>query len=250
MEAQLLMGERLDEVNDHLSLIQKEEGMTFGTDALLLASFVRPCPQGTAIEFGAGSGIVSLLCASRQKFAHITAVEVQQEYADLCERNISLNGLQDKITTTHADIRDLSAYAPLGDVHAVFANPPYMTTESGYAAKDQGRQAARHEAHGSIKDFCLCAKKKLRWGGSFYVVWRPDRLVDLFCAMREAEIEPKKITFVIATPHAAPSMVLVEGKRGGKPSLVSTPFLCLKNEDGSPTKEMERLLLNGTFPFS
>ena len=32
--------ERLDEVNDSLSLIQKTDGLTFGTDALLLAGYV------------------------------------------------------------------------------------------------------------------------------------------------------------------------------------------------------------------
>ncbi|MBO7151061.1 MAG: hypothetical protein J6V82_04845, partial [Clostridia bacterium] len=79
---ELKADERIDEVNDRLSLIQKKKGMTFGTDALLLSAFIKPAAKGWGIEFGAGSGIASLLCAARNKFARISAVEVQPEYAD------------------------------------------------------------------------------------------------------------------------------------------------------------------------
>ena len=36
----LYENERVDYVNDSLSLIQKTDGLTFGTDALLLAGYV------------------------------------------------------------------------------------------------------------------------------------------------------------------------------------------------------------------
>ena len=75
--------ERIDVVNDSIRLIQRSDGLTFGTDALLLAAYVRGSATSRAIEFGAGSGIVSLLCATRKKAAHILAVEVQSEFAEL-----------------------------------------------------------------------------------------------------------------------------------------------------------------------
>ena len=63
-EPVLLPDERLDEVNEQLRLIQKRQGLTFGTDAYLLAAFIRPQPRAKAIELGSGSGIISLLlCA-------------------------------------------------------------------------------------------------------------------------------------------------------------------------------------------
>jgi len=241
--------ERLDEVNFQIKLIQKASGMTFGTDALLLASFVRPMPRGEGIEFGAGSGIISLLCASRGKFAHITAVEVQQEYADLSKRNVELNGMTDKITVCHTDLRETKAYLPSCEADAVFSNPPYMTASSGFSADDAGRQAARHEMNGTIFDFCKAAAKKLRYGGSFYLVWRPDRLADLICALREAKLEPKRLTFVSRSPVYPPSMLLLEARLGGKPGLVISPVFHLQNQDGTNTAELEKLLLDGTFPY-
>ena len=54
-------GERLDAVNERITLIQKKDGLTFGTDAFLLASFIKPRKSGRALELGAGTGIISLL---------------------------------------------------------------------------------------------------------------------------------------------------------------------------------------------
>lgn len=65
----LLGDERLDVVNENITLIQKKSGLTFGTDALLLAAFVRGSGSGIAADFGAGTGIVSFLTAARGKFA-------------------------------------------------------------------------------------------------------------------------------------------------------------------------------------
>lgn len=241
--------ERIDDINYKLKLIQKIDGMTFGTDALLLASFIKAVPKGQAIEFGAGSGIISLLCASRHKFAHITAVELQEEYAELCHRNIALNGMEEQISVCQADIRSTKNYHSEGEVHAVFSNPPYMTVSSGYQAKNSGRQAARHEVNGTIFEFCTAAAKKLRYGGSFYVVWRPDRMTDLIVALRNSKLEPKRMTLVCQSPRHAPSMLLLEARAGGKPGLITSPIFYLQNEDGTNTPALEQLLSDGTFPF-
>ena len=60
----LEVGERLGAVNERITLIQKKDGLTFGTDAFLLASFIKPRKSGRALELGAGTGIISLLIAS------------------------------------------------------------------------------------------------------------------------------------------------------------------------------------------
>lgn len=237
--------ERIDEVNDNLSLIQKKKGMTFGTDALLLAAFAKPQPRGWAIEFGAGSGIVSLLCASRKKFARISAVEVQDEYADLCRRNVALNGLEDKIDVLCEDVRALTFPK---EADAVFTNPPYFSALCGYAAEDLGRHAARHEVWGDISDFCQSAASVLKFGGYFYAVYRPSRLCDLFLALDRAKLAPKRMTLVCDRPSAAPSMVLLEAKKGAKNELICTPTLYLHDENGNTTAHMAHILEGGAFP--
>ena len=87
----LLENETLTEVNENINLIQKKNGLTFGTDAFLLASFMKAQKSSIAVELGGGTGIISLLCASRKKFSKIHCVEIQKDFADVISRNATLN---------------------------------------------------------------------------------------------------------------------------------------------------------------
>ncbi len=209
--SEIAANETLTNVNDGLALIQNPDGLTFGTDAFLLSAFVRRAPHAMAAEFGSGSGIVSMLLAKRNKLKHIDAIEVQPYYADLTRRNLLHNRLEDRVEAIRCDVRELSR-----EYDVIFSNPPYMKTESGRRNEDDGKFAACHEVNGNIDDFCRAAAKNLKYGGDFYVVYRPDRMIDLLAAMRNAAIEPKKLCFVHPDEAHKPCLLLVAGKRGGK----------------------------------
>lgn len=232
-------GEALTQVNENIRLIQSKRGLTFGTDAFLLAAFIKRRSDSYAVELGGGTGIVSLLCASRGKFSRIDCVELQPNFVDMIARNAELNGLSDRVFSVCADVRDLKASALGREADAVFANPPYMKANCGKRNEHDEKYLARHEVCGTIADFCACASRLLKHGGFFYCVWRPDRLTDLICALRENRLEPKELCFVHATTSSAPSMVLVKAKKGASSSSVILPPLFL-NEDGDPSSLTER----------
>ena len=121
--------ERCDYVNDSLRLIQNTEGLTFGTDALLLAGYISG-KYKSAIEIGGGTGIISMLLLTRGKAQRAVAVEVQEEFADLIKRNAELNGLSNRLTAVLSDIRE---YKNDAECDLIFTNPPYMKTTSGRA---------------------------------------------------------------------------------------------------------------------
>jgi len=221
--------ERLDYVNEKITLIQKTDGLTFGTDAFLLAAYTDAKPSGIAAELGTGTGIVSLLCAARDRFARIYAFEIQEDFADIAQRNAEHNKLDDKVKVICKDVRDISAKYTEREVDAVFANPPYMKTDSGKRNDSDRKYIARHEVCGDIGDFCRAAFRLLKHGGKFYCVWRPDRLTDLICAMRDNRLEPKKMTFVYADYKSEPSMVLVSAIKGGASGMrVTAPLMMYK----------------------
>ena len=72
--------ERIDEINEYISLIQKKNGLTFTTDAYLLAAFVSGHNERCA-DLGSGTGVVSFLCAQKNKAGTVYAVELQEEFA-------------------------------------------------------------------------------------------------------------------------------------------------------------------------
>ncbi len=243
---ELYINERIDEVNDSLSLIQKTDGLTFGTDALLLAGYVNS-KYKTGAELGSGSGIISMLLLTRDKLSECTAYEIQKEYAELIVRNAEYNFLKDRLFAKEADVRNL----PLCEkFDIVFTNPPYMKACGGANNKTDKKSIARHEICGTINDFCVAAKKLLKYGGAFYAVYRPDRLTDIISAMRDSELEPKRITFVHADIKSESSMVLIESKRGGKSGLQLTRPLIIYSDSSHKkyTDDMEYIMENGSFP--
>ena len=248
MNTNLQQHERRDRVNDNLTLIQHSEGLTFGTDALLLAAYINRGAKARALELGGGTGIISLLLATRHKVASVECVEIQPTFAEIIQRNVAENHLAEMVTVSQADIRDYDAYGN-GDFDIVFSNPPYMKNDCPPCEAEE-KQIARHEVFGGIEDFAKAAARKLKWGGRFFVVWRPDRLSELLCAMTKHGIEPKRMTFVQANPALAPSIVLVEGKRGGKPGMkVTAPLMIggdLDERQDSP--DMCYILEKGCFP--
>ena len=242
----LYENERVDYVNDSLSLIQKTDGLTFGTDALLLAGYVSG-KYRTGLEIGGGSGIISMLLLTRDKLAFSDCIEVQEEYAELIARNADLNGLSERLIPIAADIRDFS---PSKEYDTVFSNPPYMKATSGAHNQRTAKTIARHEINGDISDFVSSAARLLKYGGAFFAVYRPDRLCDLVFAMRTSKIEPKRMTFVHADTYSEPSMVLVEGKMGGKSGIHLTKPLIIyaDSEHKEYSFDMNYIMEHGSFP--
>jgi tRNA1Val (adenine37-N6)-methyltransferase len=243
---QLLENERLYRINANLSLIQRKDGLNYGTDALLLAAYIKAKSNGKAVELGGGTGVISLLLAARNKFAHIDVLEIQQDFAELCRRNVTLNSLQDKISVYCRDVRKLNANELGAEVDAVFSNPPYMKAGTGKGNDSHAKTVARHEIEGGILDFCKCAARLLKFSGSFYCVWRPERLPDLICAMREAGLEPKELTFVCAEAEKAPSLLLCRASKGGSPTMaVTKPLIIYKSGTRDYTEAMKNVFDSG-----
>ena len=239
---ELLPGERLDHINESLSLIQKTDGLMFGTDAYLLAAYLRGRHTRVA-ELGSGTGVITLLALTKGKAETAFAIEAQEDFAALTSRNAEFNGLSHRMITLHADVRNVNENDLGGRVDAVFSNPPYMRAASGRENTVSEKNIARREVLGDIFDFCACAARILKYGGTFYTVYRAERLCDLFEALRKNGLEPKKLTMVHAHSGAEPSMVLVASRLGGNPSLtVTRPLLIYPTAaDRTYTDEMKMI---------
>ncbi len=243
--------ERIDRINENLSLIQRKGGLTFGTDAYLLASFVGPAPKGVCLELGGGCGVIPLLCMSRGKYRHMYTAEIQAVYADIIRRNAALNGFSEGITVLEGDVRDLVPEMTGGEVEAVLSNPPYMRADSGKGNDNGEMSIARRELFGTITEFCTAASRMLKFGGYFYVVYRPDRMAELFAALHGASLEPKRMITVYPSVGDKPCLILVEAKKGAKPSLIQAPPLIIYRDKaaGLFTEEMDRVYAHCSTEF-
>ncbi len=238
--------ERLDEINENLRLIQLKKGLTFGTDSYLLAAFSRSRPSGVCVELGGGTGVVSLLAASRNKYKKIYAAEIQPYFGELIARNAKLNGLEGRVLSLLGDVRDLTPGNFGGEAECVISNPPYMRRSSGKDNASEEMNIARREENGCIADFCSAASRILKHGGYFTAVYRPDRLSELLSAMTAASLEPKRLVMVYPTASDKPCLVLAEGKKGAAPGIViSRPLLIYSDKQkGTYTADMNAVYDN------
>ena len=212
-----------------------------GTDAFLLGAFPRLRRGMRVCDLGAGIGLLGLLLLAREPSLQVTNVELQAHAVDLARRSSEENGFAAQITCLQADLRDAQQLPRAGSFDLVVANPPYFDPRSGALPPDPGRRAARAETSCTLADICAAASRLLRWGGQFCLVFRTERLAELLETLRAAGLEPKRLRLVQHDALCAPSLLLLESRRGGKPGLAVEPTLLLRDAEGRETEETRRI---------
>lgn len=211
------------------------------TDSVLLADFIHTGGAARGIDLGCGSGILALLLLWRTEKLHMTGLELDGEAAALAAENLERSGLGARGQVLTGDIRQYRELFRPGSFDLVAANPPYYAQGSGGVSPDPARAAARGESCCSLEELCAAAAWLLPSGGRFCLVHKPERLSELFCAMTARGLEPKRLRLVTYLAERAPSLVLVEGRRGGRPGLTVEPPLILADAEGRESEEYRRI---------
>ena len=224
-------------------------GFPLGTDSVLLSDFARGSGRIRRVaDLGCGAGVLTVLLLQKLPASTAFGIEIQPDAADACRENLKLNGLSDRAEIRCGDLRERGDLPEAGSFDLVVSNPPYFASGSGYTAPEESRAAARDERFCTLEDVCRTAAYLCRWGGSFAVVHRPERLSELLCAMTASGVEPKRLRLVSPRADRAPSLVLVEGRRGGNPGLTIEPPLVLQDDSGADSKEIQRIYHMETTP--
>ena len=231
--------ERIDDLQrNNYKIIQDPERFCFGMDAVLLSGFARAKEGDHIIDLGTGTGIIPILMEAKTGASDLIGLEIQPESADMAQRSVELNHLESKIRIVTGDIKEASSLFGAATFDVVTSNPPYMTEHHGITNEKSPRAIARHELLCTLEDVVSQAAKLLRPGGSFYMVHRPFRLVDIMVLMREYHLEPKRIKLVYPYIDKEPNMVLIEGLRGGRPRLTVEKPLIVYQSPGVYTDEI------------
>lgn len=230
----------LDGLRD-VKLYQRKEGYRFSVDALLLYSFVNVTHVKDAVDLGAGSGVIGLLLARKYPGAKILLVELQQTLYKLAVRNIGLNGLTDRVNALLMDISSVHEAYPAMSCDIVVSNPPYRKPSSGRLSQGEERAVARHEVRLRLPELAKAAAHLLRSRGRFFMIFHPERLVEIIDALRAENLEPKRIRFVHNDSGSVSKIVLVEAVKEGRAGLTVERPLILYNKDGSYTAEVKAM---------
>ncbi len=213
----------------------------FTSDAIVLASFCAPRHKDKCCDLGTGNGIIPLLWLRDFQPLEITGVELSESAVSLFNKTLDENNIADKITVIHRDLRDIKGVLPNEYYDLVSINPPYKKLGTGIVNEGEDYKNARHEFTCTLEDAAKAAAFLLKFGGRFCICQRPERLPDIFAAMRKYKIEPKSMREVIQRAGKEPSLVIVEGKKGSAPGFRIHSPLILEKENGEYTEEAANL---------
>lgn len=243
MKVQLKENERIDDLEyKGLKIIQNKEGFCFGIDAVLLSDFAKKIKsKAKVMDLGTGTGIIPILLSKKTDLNHIIGVEIQEDVYEMAVRSIILNDLTDKCEIINENILNLNNIYENNTFDVIVTNPPYKKQNTGLINKDTRKIVSRHEITAKLEDFIEIASKLLKDKGEFYMIHRPDRMVDILNLMRKYKVEPKEIRLVYSKVNESPKMLLVKGVKNAKPFLKFMENLYVYTENGEYSNEIYKI---------
>ena len=229
-----MVKETLDNLSlGDLQLFQAANGYRYSLDPVLLARFVATAAGDRVVDLGTGCGIIPLLLAKIGAAEALFGIERQQSLAERANRNVEINRLADRVTILNSDIRQVRELLPAANFDLVVTNPPYRRPGSGRIAPNDERAAARHELAGGFSDFVAAARWLLKNGGAFAAIHLAERLPEIVAVMKNSGIEPKRLRMIHPRCGEAAKLLLIEGRKGGRPGLTVEAPLYIYRSDSS-----------------
>lgn len=233
--------ERLDDLQNGYQIIQNPDYFCFGIDAVLLSWFSKVKEGELVLDMGTGPGIIPLLLKARTKGRHFTGLEIQTPVADMAQRSMEYNQVEEDISIVNGDIKEASAIFGKASFHVVTCNPPYMTEHHGLTNPEEPKAIARHELKCSLEDIISEASKVLMQRGRLYMIHRPFRLAEIMNTMIKYKLEPKRMQLVYPFVDREPTMVLIECMLGGNSRITVEKPLIVYEAPGVYTQDIKTI---------
>ena len=232
--------ETLDDLEfNGLKLIQNKFGYKFSTDSVLLANFGKAKRNDVYVDLCSGSSVVAILFLCKNNIQKAFAVEIQSKLAEMAERSIKFNGLEDRLKVVYDDLKNAVKIFGSESIDVITVNPPY--NEVGETSDSDEIATATHEIKTNLATIVEVSAKILKFGGKLFMVHRCDRLASIIYELKKNMLEPKVLRVVYPKKDKAPNLVLIEAKKGAKAGLIIQKPLILNNDDGTETDELKQI---------
>lgn len=243
MEIELKENERIDNLElKGLKIIQDKDGFCFGIDSVLLSDFAKNIKKDALVlDLGTGTGIIPILLCGKTKLKKVIGAEIQEEVAKMAKRSILLNHLEERFEIVNKNILDLNERYEKQTFDVIVTNPPYKKKNTGIINENEKKIISRHELTANLEDFIKVARDLLKDKGEFYMVHRPERLVDILSLMRAYKIEPKILRLVYSSKNKEPKLILIKGIKNANSFLKLEKNLYIYEEDGKYTEEILKI---------
>ena len=226
----------------NLKIVQDDEWFNFSLDSVLLPNFVKINKNTKNIlDLGTGNAPIPMILSTMTD-AKLYGIELQKEVYELAVESIKINKLEDKIQLINDNIKNLDKYFEPNSFDIIVSNPPYFKyNEKSNINESIQKTIARHEKEITLSEIVFAAKKFLNNNGTFAMVHRTDRLIEIIEEFRKNNLEPKRIRLIYPKTGEESNMVLIEGRKNGNTGLKILPPLIAHDSNGEYTEEVKEM---------
>lgn len=236
-------GERTETMLKNMKIIQRNDFQNFTLDSVLIGDFVKINRKSKKIlDIGTGCGIIALILANRSK-AEIVGIELQEIMADIAKANVQNNELEDRVKIMQGDIKNYREIFKRDEFDIVVTNPPYFEFKGDINQINDLDQLAkaRHNVDLSLEEIVEASAFVLKNGGSFNMVFRVERLVEVFEIMRKYRLEPKRLINIFTKQDEESKICLIEGIKDAEKGLKIEKPIFVYNEKGKRSEYVDKL---------
>lgn len=223
-------------------IYQDNEYFLFSLDSMLLANFVSiRLTDKKIIDLCSGNAPVPMLLSFRTK-ARIFGVELQKYIYDMGVESIRENCMDNQIYFINDDVKNIRNIFDSESFDIVTCNPPYFKyNKNSLVNINEGKAIARHEVSLNLEDVIINASYLLKNNGTFAIVHRPERLVEIINLMQKYNIEPKRLRMVYPKEKKNANIILVEGVKNGKSGLKIEQPLIVYDKNNKYVDEVRKM---------
>lgn len=228
----MIVRNRLLNFGDNI-IYQDDDYFLFSLDSMLLANFVNiRLTDKKIIDLCSGNAPIPMLLSFRTK-ARIFGVELQENIYKMGLDSVIQNGMDKQISLINDDVNNVENLFESGSFDVVTCNPPYFKfKEDSLINVNEGKAIARHEITLKLEEVIRNASYLLKNNGTFAIVHRPERLMEIIKFMQKYNIEPKRLRMVYPKENKDANIILVEGVKNGRSGLkIEKPLIIYDNNN-------------------
>jgi tRNA1Val (adenine37-N6)-methyltransferase len=208
-----------------VNLLQPKNGFRSSMDAVLLAAAIPAQKTQKILELGCGVGAVLMCLGARISNLKLNGVEIQELYADLAEKNATINS---KANIYCADIQNLPQELQEQSFDHVISNPPFYYNNMGTHSKNIGKNISLREQL-NLAEWVKISSKRLKQGGMATLLIGAERLPDILSESTKY-FGNIKIKPICSRHKSDANRIIIQMKKGSKSTFSLLPPLVVHKE--------------------
>ena len=231
-----------DIVGKDLKIYQDDNFFKFSLESVLLPNFVTiNLRDKNILDLCSGNAPIPLILSKKTK-AHIYGVELQKEVYNLALKSVKLNNKEEQIEILNEDVKNLKNVFQGEMFDIITVNPPYFKRSStSYLNQNEIKANARHESTLTLEELLKIVKYLLKNNGSFYMVHRTERLIEIIDKLKENNLIPKCLQFIYPYEGKESKLFMIKAVKNGKEGTKVLDSIYIHNLDGTYKEEIKEI---------